>query len=72
MYVIGHDETSVNLQYVRTGEMDVVGQNPTGVSFDGFMYLYNKVVGNQDPPQKVFASYSMTIDKTNVNELFPE
>lgn len=72
VYVIGHDETAVNLQYVRTGEMDVVGQNPTGVSFDGFMYLYNKVVANQDPPQKVFASYSMLIDKNNVNELFPE
>jgi len=72
VYVIGHDETSVNLQYVRTGEMDVVGQNPTGVAFDGFMYLYNKVVANQEPEQEIFASYSMLIDKDNVNELFPQ
>ncbi len=72
VYVIGHDETAENLDYVRKGEMTVVGQNPTGVSFDGFMFLYNKVVGNQDPPQEVIASHSMIIDKDNVGELFPE
>lgn len=72
VYVIGHDETAVNLEYVRTGEMDVVGQNPTGVSFDGFMYLYNKVVANQEPEQKIIAAHSMLIDQNNVGELFPE
>ena len=72
VYVIGHDETPENLVYVRKGEMTVIGQNPTGVSFDGFMYLYNKVVANQDPEQEVLASHSMIISKDNVNELFPE
>lgn len=72
VYVIGHDETAENLDYVRKGEMTVIGQNPTGVSFDGFMYLYNKVVADQDPEQQVLASHSMIIDKDNVNELFPQ
>ena len=72
VFVIGHDETAENLGYVRTGEMTVIGQNPTGVSFDGFMYLYNKVVAGQDPEEAVLASHSMIIDKDNVNELFPE
>lgn len=72
VFVIGHDETAENLDYVRDGEMTVIGQNPTGVSFDGFMYLYNKVVGNQDPEKAVLASHSMIIDQDNVNELFPQ
>ncbi len=72
VYVIGHDETAENLDYVRKGEMTVIGQNPTGVSFDGFMYLYNKVVADQDPDQQVLASHSMIIDKDNVAELFPQ
>ncbi len=72
VYVIGHDETAENLDYVRKGEMTVIGQNPTGVSFDGFMYLYNKVVADQDPDQQVLASHSMIIDKDNAAELFPQ
>ncbi|MEX1307926.1 MAG: sugar ABC transporter substrate-binding protein [Eubacteriales bacterium] len=72
VYVIGHDETDLNLQYVRTGEMTVIGQNPTGVSFDGFMLLYNNVVAGQVPEQEIMDSYSMILDSTNVNELFPE
>lgn len=72
VYVIGHDETAVNLEFVRTGEMDVVGQNPTGVAFDGFMHLYNKVVADKDPEQEIFAAYSVLIDQDNVNELFPK
>lgn len=72
VYVIGHDETAENIDYVKKGEMTVIGQNPTGVSFDGFMYLYNKVVADQEPPQAVLASHSMIIDQKNVNELFPQ
>lgn len=72
VFVIGHDETAENLDYVRTGEMTVIGQNPTGVSFDGFMYLYNKVVADQEPEEAVLASHSMIIDKDNVGEFFPE
>ena len=71
VYVIGHDETSVNLEYVRKGEMDVVGQNPTGYAFDAFMYLYNKVVADQTPEQEVIAAYSMLINQQNVDALFP-
>ncbi|MEG2626224.1 MAG: substrate-binding domain-containing protein [Christensenella sp.] len=72
VFVIGHDETAENIDYVRTGEMTVIGQNPTGVSFDGFVYLYNKVVAGQDPKEQVLAANSMIIDKNNVNELFPK
>lgn len=70
--VVGHDETEENLKYVRSGEMTVIGQNPSGVSFDGFMYLYNKVVADQDPEAAVVDAYSTMISKDNVDELFPE
>ncbi|MEA4895579.1 MAG: substrate-binding domain-containing protein [Oscillospiraceae bacterium] len=71
VYVIGHDETEENLEYVRKGELDVIGQNPTGYAFDAFIYLYNKAVANQDPEQEVMSSLSQIIDKSNVDELFP-
>jgi len=70
--VLGHDEIEENLGYVRNGEMVVIGQNPAGVSFDGFMYLYNKVVADQSPEKEVYASYTTLIDKDNVDELFPQ
>lgn len=72
IYIIGHDETEENLEYVRKGELDVIGQNPTGYAFDAFIYLYNKVVANQDPTQEVMASLSQIIDLSNVNSLFPK
>lgn len=72
VYVIGHDETAENLEYVRKGELDVIGQNPTGYAYDAFIYLYNKVVADQDPEEEVMASLSQIINKDNVNELFPE
>ena len=72
VYVIGHDETAENLEYVRTGELDVIGQNPTGYAYDAFIYLYNKVVADQDPEEEVMASLSMVINQDNVDELFPE
>lgn len=72
VYVIGHDETSENLEYVRKGELDVIGQNPTGYAYDAFIYLYNKVVADQAPEKEVMASLSQIINKDNVNELFPE
>lgn len=75
IFVIGPDETEEHLAYVRTGEMTVVGQNPVGYAFDSFMYLYNKVVGNQTPKTTydtgIVAAYSQIIDKDNVNQLFP-
>lgn len=70
--VIGHDETEENLKYVRTGEMTVIGQNPAGVSFDGFVYLYNKVVADQDPESSIVDAYSTMISTENVEQLFPE
>lgn len=72
VYVIGHDETAENLEYVRKGELDVIGQNPTGYAYDAFIYLYNKVVADQDPEEEVMASLSMIINQDNVDELFPE
>jgi len=72
LYVIGHDETAENLEYVRTGELDVIGQNPTGYAFDAFIYLYNKVVAGQDPAEEFMASLSQLINQANVDELFPE
>ncbi len=71
VFVIGHDETAENLEYVRKGELSVIGQNPTGYAYDAFVYLYNKVVADQDPEEEVMASLSMIIDKDNVDELFP-
>ena len=70
--VVGHDETAENLEYVRKGQLAVIGQNPTGYAYDAFIYLYNKVVADQDPAQEVMASASMIIDADNVDELFPE
>lgn len=72
IYVVGHDETAENLEYVRKGELDVIGQNPTGYAYDAFIYLYNKVVAGQDPEEEVMASLSQIINKDNVDELFPE
>lgn len=72
VYVVGHDETAENLEYVRKGELDVIGQNPTGYAYDAFIYLYNKVVAGQDPEEEVMASLSQIINLDNVNELFPE
>ena len=71
VFVIGHDETEENLQYVRTGELTVIGQNPTGYAYDAFIYLYNKVVADQDPEEEVMASLSMIINQDNVEELVP-
>lgn len=72
VYVVGHDETAENLEYVRKGELDVIGQNPTGYAYDAFIYLYNKVVAGQDPEAEVMDSLSQLINKDNVDELFPE
>ncbi len=72
VFVIGHDETEENLEYVRKGELTVIGQNPAGYAYDAFIYLYNKVVADQDPEEEVMASLSMIIDQDNVDELFPE
>lgn len=66
--VVGHDETEENLAYVKTGQMTVIGQNPAGVSFDGIMYLYNKVVADQEPPDKVLAAFSTMITPENVEQ----
>ncbi|MBR0085281.1 MAG: substrate-binding domain-containing protein [Lachnospiraceae bacterium] len=71
IYLIGHDETAENLEYVRKGELTVVGQNPTGYAYDAFIYLYNKVVAGQDPEEEVMASLALLINKDNVDELFP-
>jgi len=70
--VMGYDEVAENLEYVRAGQMTVIGQNPAGVSFDGFMYLYNKVVAGQDPESDFVPAYSPIITKDTVDELFPE
>lgn len=70
--VVGYDEVPENLGYVRNGQMTIIGQNPAGVSFDGFMYLYNKVVAGQDPEADFIPAYSPVITPDNVDELFPE
>ena len=76
IFVIGPDETEEHLEYVRTGEMSVIGQNPTGYAFDAFIYLYNNVVAGEVPettyPNGMIAAYSQIIDQDNVDELFPE
>ena len=76
IYVIGPDETEEHLDYVRTGEMTVIGQNPTGYAFDCFIYLYNNVVAGEVPETTydngMIAAYSMIINKDNVDELFPQ
>jgi len=71
VFVIGHDETKENLEYVRKGELTVIGQDPAGYAYASFVYLYNKVVANQDPEQEVMASLSQIINKDNVDKLFP-
>ncbi len=71
VYIIGHDETEENLEYVRKGELTVIGQNPSGYAYDAFIYLYNKVVAGQDPEEEVMASLSMIINADNVDEYFP-
>lgn len=76
IFVIGPDETEEHLAYVQTGEMTVIGQNPTGYAYDSFIYLYNKVVAGQNPETTydngMIAAHSMIINKDNVNELFPK
>ncbi len=76
IFVIGPDETEEHLEYVRTGEMTVIGQNPVGYAFDAFVYLYNNVVAGEVPKTTydngMIAAYSMIINKENVAELFPE
>lgn len=72
VFVIGHDETSENLEYVKNGQMTVLGQNPAGVSFDGCMYLYNKVVADQDPPEENVAAFSAIIRPENVEQFIED
>lgn len=70
--VIGHDETAENLEYVKNGQMTVIGQNPAGVAFDGCMYLYNKIVAGQDPEQDVVAAFSAIIRPDNVEQFIAD
>lgn len=70
--VIGHDETSENLEYVKSGQMTVIGQNPAGVSFDGCIYLYNKIVADQDPEEDVVAAFSTMITPENVEQFIAD
>lgn len=72
VYIFGNDEIAENLEYVREGVMDVVGQNPHGSAFDAFMYLYNIVVAGQYPEETNISAASPIITADNVNELFPK
>lgn len=72
VYCFGNDEIAENIEYVRQGVMDVVGQNPAGYAFDAFMYLYNIVVAGQYPENDTMAAAAPVITKDNVDELFPQ
>ena len=72
IYCFGNDEIAENIEYVRQGVMDVVGQNPAGYAFDAFMYLYNIVVADQYPANDTMAAAAPVITPENVDELFPQ
>lgn len=72
VYLIGHDEISENIEYVRQGVMDAIGQNPAGYAFDAFVYLYNIVVADQYPEESFMAAAAPVVTLDNVDELFPK
>jgi ABC-type sugar transport system substrate-binding protein len=72
IFVLGYDEVPENLKFVRTGEMTIIGQDPSGVSFDGLVRMYNYIVAGVEPVADFIPSTILEVTPENVDELFPE
>ena len=68
----GHDEVPDNLGYVEKGQMVVISQDTSGVAFSACIYMYNKLVADQEPAEDYIPSLSIMIDETNVADWITE
>lgn len=66
--VFGHDMTPENLEYAAKGSMIINDYNCMQYGIDACILLYNKIVADQDPPEKVInggLEGSMYADQSN-------
>lgn len=52
VFVVGHDLVPENLEHVKKGSLWVCDYNCMQYAVDGLITLYNKLVANQEPPEK--------------------
>ena len=66
--VFAHDMTQENLEYAAKGLMIINDYNCMQYAIDACILLYNKIVADQDPEQKIITGGldgSMYADKDN-------
>ena len=69
--VFGHDMTPENLEYAIKGDLIINDYNCMQYAIDACIILYNKIVANQDPAEKIITGGiegSMYADKSNAQE----